>query len=160
TCHAFVVARAGSCWQGGGTAVAKGSEPILVFSRLSTDDCGEAALRDRNVTETRKQSGASIVAAGTGINLALGILYAWSVLKGGIPAFWGWSEADKTLPYSVASFVFALTMVPAGALQDKIGPRWVATIGGLLTGAGFVISARSGSSLGGFVVGFGVVAGL
>ncbi len=101
-----------------------------------------------------------VALAGTGINLALGILYAWSVIKGGIPDSWGWSNADKALPYSVACIVFALAMVPAGRLQDVIGPRWVATIGGIMTGAGCIIAAIAGSSLVGFVVGFGIFAGI
>jgi len=98
--------------------------------------------------------------AGTGINLALGILYTWSVIKGGMPDSWGWTHADKALPYSVACIVFALAMVPAGRLQDRIGPRWVATLGGVFTGLGCIIAALSGSSLAGFVVGFGVFAGI
>ena len=32
--------------------------------------------------------------AGMGINLALGILYTWSVISKGIPQEWGWSELD------------------------------------------------------------------
>ncbi|MCX8023373.1 MAG: OFA family MFS transporter [Syntrophorhabdaceae bacterium] len=98
--------------------------------------------------------------AGTGINLALGILYAWSVIKGGIPDSWGWSNADKALPYSIACLVFALAMIPAGRLQDKIGPRWVATLGGLFVGVGFIIAALAGSSVAGFIVGFGILGGI
>lgn len=101
-----------------------------------------------------------VALAGTGINLALGVLYAWSVIKGGIPDSWGWSNADKALPYSVACIVFAIAMVPAGKLQDKIGPRWVATLGGLLTGTGCIIAALAGSSLIWFIIGFGVFAGM
>ena len=100
------------------------------------------------------------MAAATGIGLALGILYAWSVIKGGIPDSWGWSNSQKALPYSAGCLVFALTMVPAGRLQDRLGPRWVATIGGLLTGLGCIIAGLSGSSLAGFVLGFGVVTGI
>jgi|GEM_PF-4201719 len=86
-------------------------------------------------------SGWVVALAGTGINLALGVLYSWSVISKQIPESWGWSEADRALPYSVACLFFALMMVPAGRLQDKIGPRWVAMAGGVLVGAGL----RSGS---------------
>jgi MFS family permease len=112
------------------------------------------------VAEAEKNRGVVVAAAGTGINLALGILYAWSVLKGGIPASWHWTDADKALPYSVACLVFALAMIPAGALQDRLGPRGVATLGGLLTGIGCIVASQSGSSLAGFVLGFGVLAGV
>ncbi len=112
------------------------------------------------MTETPKNRGVTVAAAGTGINLALGILYTWSVLKGGIPPSWQWTAADKALPYSVACLVFAMAMIPAGALQDKMGPRRVATLGGILTGVGCIVASQAGSSLAGFVLGFGVFAGL
>ena len=61
--------------------------------------------------------------AGTGINLALGVLYTWSVISKGVPAAWNWSETDKSLPYAIACLVFCLVMIPAGRLQDRIAPR-------------------------------------
>jgi MFS family permease len=81
--------------------------------------------------------------AGMGINLALGILYTWSVISKGVPAEWGWSETDKSLPYMFACLVFAIIMVPAGRMQDKIGPKVVAAIGGLLVGIGFIIASQT-----------------
>lgn len=98
--------------------------------------------------------------AGMGVNLALGVLYTWSVIKGGIPDTWGWSNADKALPYSVACLAFALAMIPAGRLQDKIGPRWVSTLGGVFVGIGCIIASLTGASLAGFVIGFGIFAGI
>jgi len=108
--------------------------------------------------ENVKNIGWRVTLAGTGVNLCLGVLYTWSVIAGGMPEDWGWSAADKSLPYAVACFVFALAMIPAGRMQDKIGPKWVVTIGGVLIGAGCVIAGLSGSNLMGFVIGFGVVA--
>ena len=98
--------------------------------------------------------------AGTGINLALGVLYTWSVIKAAIPVEWGWTAAQKSDPYAVACFVFAIAMIPAGRLQDKIGPRWVATIGGAAVALGCIIAGLAGSSYVGFVVGFGVFGGI
>ncbi len=96
--------------------------------------------------------------AGMGINLALGILYTWSVISKGIPQSWGWNESDKSWPYSVACLVFCLIMVPAGRMQDKISPRVVASIGGILVGIGFITASLT-TSLIGFIIGFGVLAG-
>ncbi len=96
--------------------------------------------------------------AGLGINLALGILYTWSVISKGIPEEWGWNESDKSWPYSVACLVFCIIMVPAGRMQDKIGPRIVATIGGILVGSGLIFASMT-TTLTGFIIGFGVLAG-
>lgn len=82
--------------------------------------------------------------AGLGINLALGILYTWSVIKGGFPK--DWTDFEKTLPYSTAVLVFSLMMVPAGRLQDRWGPRWVATLGGIFVGLGMILASFADSS--------------
>jgi nitrate/nitrite transporter NarK len=110
-------------------------------------------------TESTRQ-GWIVTGAATGIGLVLGVLYAWSVIKGGIPDSWQWTNAQKALPYSVACLVFALTMVPAGRLQDRVGPRRCCSLSGLLCGLGFILAGLSGSSLAGFVLGFGVCAGV
>ena len=106
-----------------------------------------------------------VTLAGMGLNLALGILYAWSVFakqlvepveKGGF----GWTKTQATLPYTLAIACFALMMVPAGRLQDRLGPRLVASIGGVLTGAGLLVASfASAASVLPAVLGFGVMAG-
>jgi OFA family oxalate/formate antiporter-like MFS transporter len=96
--------------------------------------------------------------AGMGVNLALGILYTWSVISKRVPEDWGWNEDDKSLPYMIACLIFSLIMVPAGRLQDKISPRFVATVGGILVGIGFVIASMTTNPLA-FAIGFGVLAG-
>lgn len=103
--------------------------------------------------------------AGMGLNLALGILYAWSIFskqlteavdKGGF----GWSRTQATLPYTIAIACFAAMMVPAGRLQDKFGPRIVATLGAILTGAGLIVASfGSHETVLPAVIGFGLLAG-
>jgi len=114
---------------------------------------------DMAATEA-KGHGWRVTLAGTGINLALGVLYAWSVISANIPEAWEWTKANKALPYSIACLIFSLAMIPAGRLQDRIGPRWVATFGGVFIGLGCIVSGLVGSSLIGFVVGFGLLAGI
>ena len=103
--------------------------------------------------------------AGVGINLALGILYAWSVFskqltepleRGGF----GWTRTQATLPYTIAIACFAFMMVPAGRLQDRLGPRVIATAGAILCGLGLVVAsfASPATSLPA-MVGFGLLAG-
>lgn len=117
-------------------------------------DHGKAAI----FPDVNPSRGWIVTFAGTGINLALGVLYAWSVISKQITKEWGWNETEAALPYSIAIAAFAFMMVPAGRLQDKFGPRLVATLGGIFCGAGFMI-ASLGQSLTGLVIGFGVLAG-
>lgn len=108
-----------------------------------------------------------VVFAGLTLNLALGILYTWSVFKdqilksieqGGEGAF-NWDIASLNDPYAICILVFAFTMIPAGKLQDKKGPRITALAGGLLVGAGFIlISLTTNYAM--WVLGFGVLVGM
>ena len=97
--------------------------------------------------------------SGTGINLALGILYAWSLIKGAIEAEFGWKGSQLNDPYTLCCLVFAFAMILAGRCQDKFGPRLTASIGGLLVGAGFVLCSTT-NSYAVWLLGFGVLAGL
>ncbi len=93
------------------------------------------------------------------MGVALGVLYVWSIIKGGIPDFWGWSNADKALPFSLMSIVFSIVMVPAGRLQDRYGPRPVVALGGVLAGLGCIVSGLGGSSITWYIIGFGLITG-
>ncbi|MFA6545053.1 MAG: OFA family MFS transporter [Limisphaerales bacterium] len=97
--------------------------------------------------------------SGTGINLALGILYAWSLIKGAIEKEFGWHGEQLNDPYALCCLVFAFAMILAGRCQDKFGPRLTATIGGVLVGSGFVLASTT-NSYSVWLVGIGVLAGL
>lgn len=113
-----------------------------------------------------KNKGWSVVAAGTAINLALGVLYAWSIFKGAVkasiekggPGAFQWDIASINDPYAVCCLTFAFAMIIAGRCQDKIGPARTALIGGLLVGSGFALMAFSSSYMA-WVIGFGILAG-
>lgn len=78
--------------------------------------------------------------AGLGINLALGVLYAWGVIASELRTGLGWSATWTQIPYMVACAVFALSMVPGGRMQDRVGPRPVVLIAAVLAGVGFIMS--------------------
>lgn len=104
--------------------------------------------------------GWTVTLAGLGINLALGVLYAWSVIAKSLVTDWGWSAGSASLPYAVACGIFALSMVFAGRAQDRFGPRIVATLGGALTGLGMLVASMATPDSGAaMVLGFGVMAG-
>ncbi|MBF0525063.1 MAG: OFA family MFS transporter [Deltaproteobacteria bacterium] len=113
-----------------------------------------------------KNRGWSVTMSGLGINLALGILYTWSIFKASImgmikskdAAWTSWTMASANDPYVVCCLIFAVAMIIAGKMQDKLGPRLTASIGGLLVGIGFVVISQS-TSYAIWVLGFGVLAG-
>lgn len=96
--------------------------------------------------------------AGTGINLALGVLYTWSLFKGAIEKEFGWKGDQLNDPYALCCLVFSLVMIPAGRCQDRFGPRLTATLGGLLVGAGMVLISQT-QSYGFWLLGFGLLVG-
>lgn len=115
------------------------------------------------MTEQVKNRGWMVTFAGTGINLALGVLYAWSVVRAAIEVQvakgnWDWAETALNDPYAVAVLVFAFVMVPAGRMVDRFGPRWTSTLGGILVGVGFLVASMS-TELWVWILGFGVLAG-
>jgi MFS transporter, OFA family, oxalate/formate antiporter len=115
--------------------------------------------------EPSKGRGWIVTLAGVGLNLALGILYAWSIFSKQLTeplenGGFGWTRLQATLPYTIAIACFATMMVPAGRLQDRLGPRLVATLGAALTGAGlFVASLATPTTAWPAMIGFGVLAG-
>ena len=99
-----------------------------------------------------------MAAAGTGINLALGILYAWSIFKSAIEKDFGWSAEQLNDPYAVCCLVCAFVMILGGRCQDRFGPRRTAMVGGVLVAVGLGIASQSTQYLN-WVLGFGVLAG-
>src|SRR3990172_12234306 len=116
-----------------------------------------------------------VVFAGAAVNLCLGILYAWSIWKANLvgsaqhPAGTpmdglneGWvylTDAQATWAYAICGITFAVFMIPGGLLQDKLGPRLGATLGGLFLGGGCILAGLGRSYLA-LVTGFGVLGGI
>jgi nitrate/nitrite transporter NarK len=116
--------------------------------------------------EKIKNKGWQVTFAGLGINLALGILYTWSIFKLEIKESilsgdgrFNWDLASLNDPYAVCCLVFAFTMISAGRLQDKVSPRITAIFGGLLTGAGLLVISQS-NIVANWILGFGVLTGM
>ena len=116
--------------------------------------------------QTIKNRGWSVTMAGLGINLALGILYTWSIFKQAIKESvlagdgrFNWDIAQLNDPFAVCCLMFTIAMVFAGRIQDKLSPRITAIIGGILTGIGLMVSSQS-NALSAWILGFGVLMGL
>ncbi|MFW9769733.1 MAG: OFA family MFS transporter [Candidatus Thorarchaeota archaeon] len=75
------------------------------------------------------------------VQLCLGSIYAWSffqtALRGGA---YGWDSLLTQLPFAAGLASFALFMIFAGRWQDRVGPKMVASVGGVLLGAGYILA--------------------
>lgn len=105
-----------------------------------------------------------IVVGAVLIQLCLGGIYIWSVFRkplekaieeGGLDL----SPSQATLPFSLVLIFFAIATVIGGRWQDKAGPRLVSTVGGILLGAGMLLSAF-GRSFPALAIGYGIIGGI
>jgi len=103
-----------------------------------------------------------IAVAAIVMQLCLGTVYAWSVFKKPLMASHGWSETATQLTFMICIGMIGLSAAFGGILVDKKGPRFVATIGGLLFGVGTLLAglADQTGNIWLLYLGFGLVAGL
>ncbi len=100
------------------------------------------------------------VAAAVVMQLCLGALYSWSVVRGPLEAVHGWDKAQSIAPYRYSVAFFAIAMIIAGFWQDKSGPRLVGSVGGILLGTGCMLAAFMGTTPGGMIFSYGILGGL
>lgn len=101
-----------------------------------------------------------VLAASVAIQLCLGGVYAWSVFVTPLVSEYGFSTAQTQIVFGVVFAAFTVAMVFAGRLQEKRGPRLVATIGGLLFGCGYLLASISGGAFPLILLGVGVIGGV
>ena len=107
----------------------------------------------------------TVLVSGILFNLTVQVLYVWSLVKDEMKSSveqggWGWSSQEAGLPYTFAIIFFALGVLIGGRVQDKTGPRIVASIGGAMVGAGLILSGFAGNDPIGITIGYGVITGL
>ena len=82
-------------------------------------------------------------------NLCIGSVYAWSVFANPMAAYLseinGYEIESLAIIFTIANSVGPITMITGGMMTDKIGPRGVIVIGGLLFGAGMIASGFANS---------------
>ncbi len=102
-------------------------------------------------------AGAAIV-----MQLCLGTVYAWSVFKKPLMVTHGWGETQTQLTFMFLMGIIGCAAAFGGTLVDKKGPKFVATIGGILFGVGTLIAGYADQTGNIYLLyfGFGVVAAL
>ncbi len=103
-----------------------------------------------------------IAVAAVVMQLCLGTVYAWSVFKKPLMGTHGWAETPTQVTFMICIAVIGIAAAFGGALVDKKGPRFVATIGGILFGLGTLLAglADQMGSIWLLYLGFGLIAGL
>jgi len=97
------------------------------------------------------------IAGGLSMNLALGAVYAWSIFVRPLEQEFGWKRADVSTVFTVLVFVFGITFVLGGRMQDKLGPTKVSLIGASLNSLGFFMAGFT-TNIGWMIFWLGVVA--
>ena len=100
-----------------------------------------------------------VVLTGFCINLAFGVLYSWSIFAKQLIDTFNWSSKEASLPYTIAIVCFAMTMLPAGYLQDRFGAKRVVTLSGIMTGLGLLSAGYLMTPIG-LAVAFGIMSGI
>jgi OFA family oxalate/formate antiporter-like MFS transporter len=96
------------------------------------------------------------------IQLCLGTVYAWSVFKNPLMKMHGWDGKTVQYTFMILMGIIGLAAAFGGTLVDKKGPRFVATIGGILFGIGTLVAGYA-DQIGNIYLlylGFGVIAAL
>ena len=102
-----------------------------------------------------------IAIMGTLLQVVLGTVYAWSFFQNTIMKTYGWSNVQTMWIFSLAILFLGLSAAVGGIILPKFGPRKLATVGAVLYGLGYLISAYAMhlSDLTLFYIGFGVIGG-
>jgi len=99
------------------------------------------------------------------IQLCLGAIYAWSVFtpkltlplaQGGM---YGFSATQAAWIFSIGLLVFSVVMILSGRLIAVIGPRKLASIGGIVLGVGYILGGFLGTSFFSQLLYIGVIGG-
>ena len=103
-----------------------------------------------------------IAVAAIVMQLCLGTVYAWSVFKKPFMTAHGWGETETQVTFMICIGMIGIAAALGGTLVDKKGPKFVATIGGILFGIGTLLAGLADQlgSIWLLYLGFGFIAGL
>ncbi len=103
-----------------------------------------------------------VAAAAVVTQVCLGAVYGWSVFVAPLVAMTGWTLTQVSLAFTLAIAFLGVGTVLGGLWQDRAGPRPVATLAGLLYGAGYLLGGWfiADRSLAGLYFSYGVLGGI
>lgn len=93
------------------------------------------------------------------LQLCIGTIYSWSLFNSPLSQKFNVNTPTISFTFSLAVFAFALVTIFSGRLQDKIGPRKVSLIGGLLYSLGVYLCSFATTPTSLYIY-YGVIAGI
>ncbi len=99
-----------------------------------------------------------LIPLGTIVLMCLGNVYSWSIFRKPLEVELNLSATESLLPYTIALVFYAALMPITGFYIPLIGPRMVTALGGIVLGAGYILSS-SATNIGTIVLTYGVMAG-
>ena len=92
----------------------------------------------------RKKRMAALVAA-SGINLMIGLSYAWSLISMELVGTRHWSGTAAAVPFTLNLLSTTIWMIPGGRLGERFSPRVCTIAGGVVIGLGLFLSGFASS---------------
>jgi OFA family oxalate/formate antiporter-like MFS transporter len=94
------------------------------------------------------------------MQLALGSVYAWSVFLNPVIALYHVTRLQANLTFSIVLVALGITAGFGGYLNNRFGPRAIATAGGVLYGLGVILAAFAAPNLLVLYLTFGIIGGI
>ena len=91
------------------------------------------------MSETKMQNRWLVVISAVVLELALGAIYAWGVYGTALTTA-GWSPVQRQLPYMIGLASFAIVVVFAGRLKERLGPKMLIIISASLLLLGYLLA--------------------
>jgi len=110
------------------------------------------------ITEEKVRNRWIIVLGAILIQLALGTIYSWGTLTIFVSPYLHEARELTVFVFGIGLLSFAITMIFAGQLQQKYGPKKIAILGGILIGIGVITSAAMNTFIGLFIT-YGIIFG-
>ncbi|HEX7736608.1 MAG TPA: OFA family MFS transporter [Ktedonobacteraceae bacterium] len=101
-----------------------------------------------------------IAAAAFFMQLALGAVYAWSVFLNPVIKAYGVTKAPANFTFSLALLALGITAGFGGYLNSRFGPRAIATVAGIVYGAGIILAGFAAPSLFVLYLTYGIIGGV
>ncbi len=115
-----------------------------------------------NNARTRVPNRWLIAAAAVVMQICLGAVYGWSVFVKPLVGTEHWTLTQVSLNFTIALAFLGVGTVLGGLWMDRVGPRTVATVAGVLYGIGYIVASMGvkNHSLAVLYIGYGVLSGL